>query len=144
MLFIRHRFACCSRDLKRLDSTSRSPIYSYVTSTINGLQVIRSFQAEKICCSEFFAYLDDNTKAYYLLFTTNRWAALRFDFIALTFIAIVTCLALAVRIIGQQFSIADLALTLSYSMNLLILFQWTIRFEKKMFKIIQLAPLFLF
>lgn len=104
-------------------------MYSYVTSTVNGLQVIRSFQAEKICSAEFFSHLDDNTKAYYLFLTTNRWAALRFDWIALGFITIVTSLALIVRIVGQQFSVADIALTLSYSLNLLILFQWTIRFE---------------
>ena len=127
MVFIRYRFARCSRDLKRLDSTSRSPVYSSVASTMNGLQVIRSFQAEKICSDEFFSHLDDNTKAYYLFLTTNRWAALRFDWIALSFIAIVTSLALVVRMVGQQFSAADIALTLSYSLNLLILFQWTIR-----------------
>lgn len=127
MLFLRSRFAQCSRDLKRLENTSRSPIYSYVTSTINGLKVIRSYHAEHICSSEFFSHLDDNTKAYYLFLTTNRWAAIRFDWIALTFIVIVTVLALVVRIAGRQFSPADIALTLSYSLSLLSLFQWTVR-----------------
>ncbi|CAF0956797.1 unnamed protein product [Adineta steineri] len=128
MCYIRHRYARCSRDLKRLDGISRSPIYSYLTSTIHGLKVIRSYHAEKTCLSEFFTHLDDNTRANYLLLTTVRWAAIRFDWTVLFFIAVVTALALIVRIIGQQFSAADIALTLSYSLYLMGLLQWTIRF----------------
>ncbi|CAF4536341.1 unnamed protein product [Rotaria sp. Silwood2] len=127
MLLIRHRFARCSRDLKRLESTSRSPIYSYLTSTILGLKVIRSYHAEKTCLSEFFSLLDDNSRAYYLFLTTNRWGAIRFDWITVFFIAIVTSMALIVRITGRLFSAADIALTLSFSLNLMGLLQWTIR-----------------
>lgn len=127
MLVLRYRFARCSRDLKRLENTSRSPIYSHLTATVHGLNVIRSYQAQKICSSQFFSNLDDNTRAYYLFLTTNRWAAMRFDWIALSFIAVVTTLAIVVRIAGQQFSAADIALTLSYSLNLLTLLQWTVR-----------------
>jgi ATP-binding cassette subfamily C (CFTR/MRP) protein 4 len=135
MLFVRHRFARCSRDLKRLEATTRSPIYSYLTSTIHGLKVIRSYHAEQICLSEFFSHLDNNTRASYLFLTTNRWAAIRFDRIALSFIAIVTILAMIVRITGRQFSAADIALTLSYSLNLTIIFQWTVRLEYLFFNL---------
>jgi ATP-binding cassette subfamily C (CFTR/MRP) protein 4 len=131
MLFIRHRFARCSRDLKRLESTSRSPIYSYLTSTIHGLKVIRSYRAEKTCLLEFFAHVDDNTRANYLSVTTNRWAAIRFDWITVLFVAIVTSMALIIRITGQQFSASDIALTLSYSLTLMGLIQWTIRYISK-------------
>ena len=127
MLSIRHRFARCSRDLKRLESITRSPVYSYLSSTIHGLKVIRSYHAETMCSNEFFAHLDDNTRASYLFLTTNRWVAVRFDWITLFFIAIVTALALIVRIMGRQFSTADIALTLSYSLNLMGFLQWTIR-----------------
>ena len=128
MLFIRYRFAPCSRNLKRLESTSRSPIFSYLTSTINGLKVVRSYHAEKICLSEFFSHLNDNTRASYLLLTTNRWAAIRFDCITVGFVAVVTVMALVVRVTGGLFSAADIALTLSYSLNLMGILQWTIRF----------------
>jgi ATP-binding cassette subfamily C (CFTR/MRP) protein 4 len=127
MLFIRHRFARCSRDLKRLESTSRSPVYSHLTSTIHGLKVIRSYHAEKICLDEFCAHLDDHTRVSYLVLILNRWAAVRFEWIALSFIAAATILALVIRISGQQFSAADIALTLSYSLNLTAIFQWAIR-----------------
>ena len=128
MLLLRFRFARCSRDLKRIEGITRSPVYSQLTSTIHGLKVIRSYHAENISSKEFLHHLDDNTRASYLLITTNRWAAIRFDLIALAFVVLVTLLAMIARITQQQFSAADIALTLSYSLNLMGLLQWTIRF----------------
>jgi ABC-type multidrug transport system fused ATPase/permease subunit len=84
MLFIRHRFASCLRDLKRIEGLTRSPVYSQLTSTIHGLKVIRSYHAENISAKEFFFNLDQNTRAAYLLLVTNRWAAIRFDWTALS------------------------------------------------------------
>ena len=112
--------------VKRLENTTRGPIYSYLTSTIHGLQVIRSYHAETICLSEFFSHLDKNTRANYLFLVTNRWAGLRFDWIRALFIAIVTSMALIIRITDRQFLAADIALTLSYSLNLTGLLQRTI------------------
>ncbi len=128
MLYIRHRYARCIRDLKRIEGLTRSPVYSQLTSTIHGLKVIRSYQAESISCREFFHNLDDNTRVNYLLLVTNRWAGMRFDWVALAFIVLVTILSMAVRLMQQRFSAADIALTLSYSLNLVGLVQWTIRF----------------
>jgi ATP-binding cassette, subfamily C (CFTR/MRP), member 4 len=127
LLLIRHRYARCSRDLKRLDGTSRSPYYSYLSSTIDGLKVIRSYHAESICKSEFFAHIDANMRTQYLFQTTTRWAGVRFDFMTQFFIAMVTVLAVIVRTYGRQLSAADIALTLSYSLTLMGLIQWAIR-----------------
>ncbi len=128
MLYIRHRYARCLRDLKRIEGLTRSPVYSQLTSTIHGLKVIRSYHAESVSCREFFHNLDDNIRVSYLLLVTNRWAAMRFDWIALTFIISVTILSMTARLTQQQFSAADIALTLSYSLNLVGLVQWMIRF----------------
>lgn len=127
MIFLRSRFVRCLRDLKRLESVTRSPVYSQLTSTIHGLKVIRSYHAEKNCSDEFLRHIDDNTRVHYLITTINTWAAIRFNSIALIFIACTTILAMVARISGQHFSAADIALTLSYGLNLMGLFQWTIR-----------------
>ncbi|CAF3332630.1 unnamed protein product [Rotaria socialis] len=127
MLYIRYRFAHCSRDLKRLEGITRSPFYSYLTSTIHGLKVIRSCHAENVCASEFFSHVDTNTRVEYLFLTTSRWAVIRFDWVTVFFVAIVTLLGIGLRVFGRQFSSADIALTLSYSLSLMGLLQWTIR-----------------
>ncbi len=128
MVFLRYRFAPCSRDLKRLAGTTRSPVYAHLTSSTQGLKVIRSYHAEHMCCDEFFHYLEDNTRVSYLINVLNRWAAQRFDWISIVFITLVTILAIVARITQQQLSSADIALTLSFSVSLMGLLQWTIRF----------------
>ena len=128
MLVLRQRYAPCSRDLKRLAGMTRSPIYSQLASTIHGLKVIRSYRAEKTSSNEFLSHLNDNARADYLICTLNRWSAIRFDLVSLLFITLVTAFALIARALQQRFSSADIALTLSYSLNLMGLFQWTIRF----------------
>ena len=127
MLFVRHHFARCSRDLKRLESTTRSPVYSHLSSTIHGLKVIRSYHAEEMCSKQFLSHLNDNVRAYFLSLTTQRWAAIRFDAVTVGFLGLVTVLSMLARIYYQRFSAADIALTLSYCLNLVIVFQWAIR-----------------
>jgi ABC-type multidrug transport system fused ATPase/permease subunit len=127
MIFIRHYYARCLRDLKRIEGITRSPVYSYLTSTIHGLKVIRSYHAEQLCSDQFLSHLNDNTRVNYLLVTVNRWAAIRFDWIALFFISFVTVLAMIVRIIQNSISPADIALILTYSLQLMGTLQWAIR-----------------
>ena len=128
MLILRSRFARSLRDLKRIEGVTRSPVYAQLSSTIQGLKVIRSYGAESIAADEFLHHMDDNTRVNILLVTVSRWAAIRFDWIALVFITLVTLLAMITRIVAKQFSAADIALTLSYSLNLMGLLQWTIRY----------------
>ena len=124
---IRYRFARCFRDLKRLEGVTRSPIYSHLASTVHGLKVIRSYHAEEMCSKQFLSHLNDNVRAYFLSLTTQRWAAIRFDAVTVGFLGLVTVLSMLARIYYQRFSAADIALTLSYCLNLVIVFQWAIR-----------------
>ena len=129
MCVIRYRFAQCSRDLKRLEGVTRSPIYSHLNSTIHGLPVIRSYHVEDLCSQEFLRFIDENSRVHFMIMTKDRWAAMRFDGVCSLFLAMVTVLGLLARIHQQSFSAADIALTLSYSLSLMGLFQWTIRYS---------------
>jgi ABC-type multidrug transport system fused ATPase/permease subunit len=81
-----------------------------------------------MCCDQFFRYLEDNTRVTFLINILNRWAALRFDWISIVFITLVTILAIVARIAQRHISAADIALTLTLSGNLMGLLQWTVRF----------------
>jgi hypothetical protein len=100
---------------------------SYLSSTIHGLKVIRSYQAEQMCSAEFLSHLDNHSRVYYLLCTVTRWAAIRFDWMALFFITSVIMLAMTVRIVQNHLAAADIALILTYSLNLMYALQWTMR-----------------
>ena len=99
MILLRHLYAPCTRNLKRLAGVTRSPVYSQLTST----------------------------RVLYLVSVVNRWSAMRFDAISLLFIASTLALAIVARLTQPQFSTVDIALTLTFAINLMGLFQWTIR-----------------
>ncbi|KAG8843469.1 hypothetical protein FRC20_003943, partial [Serendipita sp. 405] len=68
-----------TRPLKRLDSTTISPIYASFRTTLEGLSTIRAFSAERRFLDIMIRKLDVTTKCYYTYWMMNRWALCRFD-----------------------------------------------------------------
>jgi ABC-type multidrug transport system fused ATPase/permease subunit len=68
-----------ARELKRLESTSRSPIYSHFSETLNGLTTIRSFHRDESYQMINQAKLDDHLSVYILLKTLDRWLSFRLE-----------------------------------------------------------------
>uniref|UniRef100_A0A8C8DRS1 ATP binding cassette subfamily C member 4 (PEL blood group) n=1 Tax=Oryzias sinensis TaxID=183150 RepID=A0A8C8DRS1_9TELE len=57
-LFLRHYFLQTSRDIKRLESTTRSPVFSHLSSTLQGLSTIRAFRVQERFQQMFDEYQD--------------------------------------------------------------------------------------
>ena len=68
---------------------ARSPLYSHISSTIQGLLVIRSFKEEEKFSNKFHYYANEHTKAWYMYIVTNRWFGIRIDLISVLFLACV-------------------------------------------------------
>ena len=68
-----------SRELTRLDSTSRSPIYALFQETLDGLSTVRAFCTEEAASHRCFRMLDRNQQAYYLNFSANCWLGVRLE-----------------------------------------------------------------
>ncbi|XP_065895722.1 ATP-binding cassette sub-family C member 4-like [Dysidea avara] len=91
MLFVfRWFFLHTSRHIKRLETLARSPLYSHISSTIQGLSTIRAYKEEEKFSKDLHCYLDEHTKGWYLYIATNRWFGMRIDLISAIFLAIVT------------------------------------------------------
>lgn len=63
-----------SRQLKRLESVSRSPVYSHFNETLLGVSVIRAFEEQERFIRQSDLKVDENQKAYYPSIVANRWA----------------------------------------------------------------------
>ena len=61
-----------SRQLKRLDSITRSPIYTHFQETINGVASIRAYRQQDRFISENEMKVDTNQIAYYPSICANR------------------------------------------------------------------------
>lgn len=62
-----------SRQLKRLESVSRSPVYSHFNETLLGVSVIRAFEEQKRFIKQNDMKVDENQKAYYPSIVANRY-----------------------------------------------------------------------
>ncbi|CAG8509015.1 21771_t:CDS:10 [Cetraspora pellucida] len=73
-------YIATSRDLKRLESVSRSPIYAAFGETITGVSTIRAFGAEKRLMKRMLSLVDNNNRPYIFNWACNRWLHTRVDF----------------------------------------------------------------
>ena len=68
-----------SGQLKRLESVSKSPIFSHFGETLNGAATIRAFNLERDFIDQSEKLVDDNQKANYPSIVANRWLAVRLE-----------------------------------------------------------------
>uniref|UniRef100_A0A8C4HL03 Multidrug resistance-associated protein 4 n=1 Tax=Dicentrarchus labrax TaxID=13489 RepID=A0A8C4HL03_DICLA len=123
-LYLRRYFLQTSRDVKRLESTTRSPVFSHLSSSLQGLWTIRAFGAEERFQKTFDAHQDLHSGAWFLFLTTSRWFALRLDGICSIFVTVTTFGCLLLR---NQLDAGSVGLALTYSVTLMGMFQWGVR-----------------
>jgi ATP-binding cassette subfamily C (CFTR/MRP) protein 4 len=121
---VRSHYIQSSRQIKRLDGTSRSPIYALFSSSLSGLLVIRAFANEQKFFNKFCDSIDDNTRVVFTFCTSARWFGLRLDVLSVfvVFITAIVCVAS-----GSTINPGAAGFALSYSLILTSLFQWAIR-----------------
>jgi len=68
-----------SRQLKRLESVSRSPIYSHFSETVTGATSIRAYGVESKFILQSEQKVDFNQTCYYPSTVANRYLVLIFD-----------------------------------------------------------------
>lgn len=70
-----------SRELKRLDSVSRSPIFAHFQESLGGISTIRAYRQQARFTKENEWRMDANLRAYFPSVSANRWLAVRLEFI---------------------------------------------------------------
>ncbi|KAG9466611.1 hypothetical protein GDO78_016360, partial [Eleutherodactylus coqui] len=79
--FVQRFYVTTSRQLRRLDSVTRSPIYSHFGETVSGLSVIRAYGHQQRFLQHNEDTLDINQKSVYSSIVSNRWLAIRLEFV---------------------------------------------------------------
>ncbi|KAI8514342.1 Multidrug resistance-associated protein 4 [Branchiostoma belcheri] len=123
-IYIRKYYLNTSRDIKRLEGTTRSPAFSHLSATLQGLWTIRAFGAQESFQQEFHSHQDLHSEAWFLFIACSRWLALRLDFLAAMFVtAVAFCSVLASE--GLDGGLVGLSVT--YAIMLTARFQWGVR-----------------
>ncbi|XP_032908320.1 ATP-binding cassette sub-family C member 4 [Catharus ustulatus] len=123
-IFLRRYFLDTARDIKRLESTTRSPVFSHLSSSLQGLWTIRALKAEERFQKLFDAHQDLHSEAWFLFLTTSRWFAVRLDAICAIFVIVV---AFGSLLLAKTLNAGQVGLALSYAITLMGTFQWGVR-----------------
>ncbi|XP_061082797.1 multidrug resistance-associated protein 4 [Conger conger] len=123
-IVLRRYFLQTSRDIKRLESTTRSPVFSHLSSSLQGLWTIRAFKAEERFQEAFDAHQNLHSEAWFLFLTSSRWLAVRLDAICAIFVTITSFGCLLLR---NDMEAGSVGLALSYAVTLMGMFQWGVR-----------------
>ncbi|KAM9802671.1 ATP-binding cassette sub-family C member 4-like isoform 1-T1 [Syngnathus typhle] len=123
-LCLRRYYLQTSRDIKRLEATTRSPVFSHLSTSLQGLSTIRAFKVQWRFQEMFDDCQDLHSEAFFLFLTTSRWLAVRLDGICSIFISVTTfgCLHFS-----DDMDPGKVGLALSYAVTLIGMFQWGVR-----------------
>ncbi|XP_043747922.1 ATP-binding cassette sub-family C member 4-like isoform X3 [Cervus elaphus] len=122
--FLRRYFLETSRDVKRLECTTRSPVFSHLASSLRGLWTIRAYKAGQKFQELFDAHQDLHSEAWFLLLTTSRWLAVYLNVICAIFVTVV---AFGALILVESLDAGHVGLVLSLTITLTRMFQWCVR-----------------
>jgi len=117
-------FRNSQRELKRIENTTRSPIFSLFGETLQGLSVIRAYGVENEFAQRNARVVEGNSKVFALLWWSQRWLALRLDWVSVLVVIAVCLLVVGLR---EQLSVTVASLALVYSLQFMGLLQLTVR-----------------
>jgi ATP-binding cassette subfamily C (CFTR/MRP) protein 1 len=125
-------FRNVSRETKRLESLSRSPVYAHFSETLGGLTTIRAYGQADRFRDEFDKKADENIRAFYCIKTADRWLSIRLEAIGATIAGLASVFACNVVISASsvsghssQNSFASLAgLSISYAISITGMLNW--------------------
>uniref|UniRef100_A0A0L8HVX3 ABC transporter domain-containing protein n=2 Tax=Octopus bimaculoides TaxID=37653 RepID=A0A0L8HVX3_OCTBM len=69
-------------EIKKLDNTSRSPLISLITTSLYGLTSLFAYRKNNVFFSWFSDLHDKHTSFSFLFYLSDRWIAVRLEFIA--------------------------------------------------------------
>ncbi|CAI9177984.1 unnamed protein product [Rangifer tarandus platyrhynchus] len=117
-------YVATSRQLRRLDSITKSPIYSHFSETVSGLSVIRAFEHQQRFLKQSETAIDTNQKCIFSWITSNRWLAVRLELIG----NLIVVLASLMMVIYRKNLTGDtVGFVLSNALNITQTLNWLVR-----------------
>uniref|UniRef100_A0A669CVZ1 Canalicular multispecific organic anion transporter 1 n=1 Tax=Oreochromis niloticus TaxID=8128 RepID=A0A669CVZ1_ORENI len=127
--FVQRFYVATSRQLRRLDSVSRSPIYSHFGETVSGLSVIRAYKHQDRFLKHNEVTIDENLKSVYPWIVSNRWLAIRLEFVGNL---VVFFSALFAVISRDSIDSGLVGLSISYALNVTQTLNWLVRMTSEL------------
>ncbi|CAG7834524.1 unnamed protein product [Allacma fusca] len=115
-------YVASSRQLKRVDSITRSPIYTQFTETLTGAVTIRAFKKQQKFIAVSERTVNYNQMAYFASLVANRWLAIRLETIGNLIILFSAILAAI-----PSTDVGSVGLSVTYALNITLTLNWLVR-----------------
>uniref|UniRef100_A0A069DZT4 ABC-type glutathione-S-conjugate transporter n=1 Tax=Panstrongylus megistus TaxID=65343 RepID=A0A069DZT4_9HEMI len=122
--FIQRYYVATSRQLKRLESVTRSPIYSHFGESVTGSMTIRAYNVQGRFVKESEQKVDYNQVCTYPGIIANRWLAVRLEMVG----NLIIFFSALFSVIGRDTMNAGLVgLSVSYALQITQTLNWLVR-----------------
>ncbi|CAO3563902.1 unnamed protein product [Mortierella alpina] len=126
-MLLQKYYLATSRELRRLDSVARSPVFAHFQETIGGISTIRAYRQQDRFIRGNEARLDQSLRAFYPSIASNRWLAFRLE--CLSSVIIFGAAFLSVVSLARNLSVDPglVGLSLTYALNVTQTLNWLVR-----------------
>uniref|UniRef100_A0A1B6E9X5 ABC-type glutathione-S-conjugate transporter n=1 Tax=Clastoptera arizonana TaxID=38151 RepID=A0A1B6E9X5_9HEMI len=123
-IFIQRFYLSTSRQLKRIECVSRSPIFSHFSETINGAPTIRAYKAEHKFIKVNEDKVDKNQMCLYPSMISNRWLSVRLETVGNVIIFFAAILAVIRR---DSMEAGTAGVSISYALQVTMVLNFLVR-----------------
>ncbi|KAF2435180.1 putative ABC metal ion transporter [Tothia fuscella] len=116
--YIQRYYLRSNRELKRLESVSRSPIFAHFQESLGGISTIRAFKQQPQWAYENENRVDANNKAFFPAIYANRWLGIRLEFVGSLVVFTAATLSILAVINGGGPSAGAVGLAMSYGLQI--------------------------
>ncbi|KAJ9099303.1 hypothetical protein QFC21_004184 [Naganishia friedmannii] len=120
-------YLATSRELKRLDAVSRSPVFAWFSETLSGVSTIRAYGQQERFIANNEARLDRNMACYMPAQSVNRWLAVRLESLGSCLMYAAALTSVVGMLVSKRLDAGLVGLTMSYVISVTGSLNWAVR-----------------
>ncbi|CAG2118659.1 unnamed protein product, partial [Medioppia subpectinata] len=128
-IIVRGIYIKCARDIKRFEGLTRSPVFTHVSTTLNGLASVRAYGAQEAFERQYYVYQNDHSATWFLFICASRTLGLIMDWICVGYIVVIS---VVLMIFYEGIGGGSAGLAFSSALMLTGMTQWGVRQSAEM------------
>ncbi|OJI99661.1 hypothetical protein ASPVEDRAFT_163771 [Aspergillus versicolor CBS 583.65] len=125
-------YLTASRQIKRLESEAKSPIFDHFDTCLSGLPVIKAFGKVDEYRRQFRQKVDSHARAFWHLWLLNRWLGFRINMIGAAFSALSAALVVSLKSIDASAAGFAISFTMEISLSMALAIRYYANVEQDM------------
>ncbi|KAJ6089772.1 hypothetical protein N7467_004988 [Penicillium canescens] len=118
-----NRYLIGAREVKRLESISKSPILEQFGSALTGIGTVRAFQMSNAYVKKLHGHINDWARAYWYTMLFSRWLNLRLNISGTVFTTVTAAMVVSIPSIDAPLAGFCLSFVLQFSQTII----WVVR-----------------